>query len=66
MASGRRDRIAVWGRLPSLAALLLMGAAGGCSVTSKSAGMDSISRMPFMNLELAPKPQDPAPETQRI
>ena len=66
MASGRRDRLAAWGGLPSVAALLLMGAVGGCSVTGKSASMDSISRMPFMNLELAPKPRDPVPETQRI
>lgn len=38
----------------------------GCSVTRKSASLDSTSRMPFFNMELAPKRKEPAPETQRI
>jgi hypothetical protein len=52
-----------------LSILTLTGCLGtlvGCSVTRKSATMDSTSRMPFLNMELAPKRKEPAPETQRI
>ena len=38
----------------------------GCAVTRKSATLDSTSRTPFLNLELAPQQREPAPETQRI
>lgn len=38
----------------------------GCSVTGKSASVDSISRRPFVGIELAPKKRESAPETQRI
>jgi hypothetical protein len=56
--------------LRSLSAVPLMAAvcllAGGCSITRKSASIDSISRTPFFGLELAPKRNTPAPETHRI
>lgn len=38
----------------------------GCAVTGKSATLDSISRRPFVGIELGPKKREPAPETQRI
>ncbi len=43
-----------------------LGAFEGCSVTRRGASVDSTSRMPFFNMELAPKRKEPAPETQRI
>jgi len=50
--------------VPLMAAVCLL--AGGCSITRKSASIDSISRTPFFGLELAPRRNTPAPETQRI
>jgi hypothetical protein len=38
----------------------------GCAVTRRSASYDSMSRMPWFNLELATPQRKPAPETQRI
>ncbi len=38
----------------------------GCSITRKSASVDSVSRLPFFGMELAPKQREPAPETRRI
>jgi hypothetical protein len=53
-------------RLILLVASTLSLLAGGCSITRKSASIDSISRTPFLGLELAPKRNSPAPETHRI
>lgn len=49
-----------------VAGLVLICLASGCSITRKSASVDSISRMPFFGMELAPKRREPAPETHRI
>jgi hypothetical protein len=54
------------GAVALLAVTALISLAGGCSVTRKGATVDSTSRMPFFNMELAPKAREPAPETQRI
>jgi hypothetical protein len=54
--------IVIAGALASATCLI----AGGCSVTQKSASVDSVSRLPFFNIELAPRKRDAAPETQRI
>ena len=52
--------------IPAVAGLACCLLMGGCSITRKSASIDSISRTPFLGLELAPKRTAPAPETQRI
>ena len=53
-----------WSRVMIVCVVLC--ALDGCSVTRKGASLDSTSRMPFFNMELAPKRKEPAPETQRI
>jgi hypothetical protein len=55
-----------WRTIIAAAAVSASCLATGCAVTGKSATLDSVTKRPFLNIELAPKKRDPAPETQRI
>jgi hypothetical protein len=68
MSSGDRPTAATSrsGAVVILAVIVLVSLTGGCSVTRRGATMDSTSRMPFFNMELAPNQREPAPETRRI